>query len=61
MLVDPDNPFFDRLWVRIACVAAPLGWAAVEYAHGAQLWAAGFGLAGLYLAYALFWQRGRKG
>ncbi|MDT1063963.1 hypothetical protein RM190_19030 [Paracoccus sp. CPCC 101403] len=59
MLVDPNNPFFDRLWVRLLCVLGPLAWAGVEYINGAQLWAAGFAAAGLYLAYALFWQRGR--
>ncbi|WP_134679079.1 hypothetical protein [Paracoccus ravus] len=59
MLVDPNNPFFDRLWVRLLCVVAPLGWAAMEFSQGAHLWAAAFGAAGLYLAYALFWQRGR--
>jgi len=59
MLVDPNNPFFNPLWVRLICVIAPLAWAGVEMANGATLWAAGFGAAGLYLAYALFWQRGR--
>ena len=59
MLIDPNNPFFDRLWIRLLCVGAPLIWAGVEYANGAPLWSAGFAAAGLYLAYALFWQRGR--
>ncbi|MTH77000.1 hypothetical protein [Paracoccus aestuariivivens] len=59
MLVDPNNPFFDRLWVRLLCVISPLAWAGVEYANDQGMWAAAFSAAGLYLAYALFWVRGR--
>ncbi len=59
MLVDPNNPFFKPLWVRLLCVAAPLAWAAVELANGSAFWAILFGAAGLYLGYALFYQRGR--
>lgn len=59
MLIDPNNPFFNALWVRLLCVIAPLAWAAVEFSGGAMIWAGGFAAAGLYLAYALFVQRGR--
>jgi hypothetical protein len=59
MLVDPNNPFFDRLWVRLLCVLAPLGWAAVEFSNAENFWGGCFAAAGLYLAYALFWVRGR--
>lgn len=57
MLIDPNNPFFDRLWVRLLCVLAPLGWAIVEFANDQLFWSLGFAAAGLYLAYALFWMR----
>ena len=58
MLIDPNNPFFDRLWVRLICVAAPLAWAGVELWNRQFFWGAGFAAAGLYLAFALFVQRG---
>lgn len=59
MLVDPKHPFFDALWVRILCTAAPFAWSLVEISAGSYLWAAGFVGAGLYLVYALFWLRNR--
>ncbi|MFT4012526.1 MAG: hypothetical protein QM682_03800 [Paracoccus sp. (in: a-proteobacteria)] len=59
MLVDPNAPFFNALWVRILCVLAPLAWAVVEITSGALFWAIIFAAAGLYLGYALFVQRGR--
>lgn len=57
MLIDPQNPFFRPLWVRILCVALPLAWAGVELSNGATFWAVLFAAAGVYLAYALFIQR----
>ena len=39
MLVDPNNPFFDALWVRLLCVILPLAWAGVELYSGAHVWA----------------------
>ncbi|WP_409455658.1 hypothetical protein [Paracoccus sp. (in: a-proteobacteria)] len=56
-MIDPENPFFNRLWVRLLCVVLPLIWAVVEYSNGAVGWAALFAAAGLYLLYALFWLR----
>lgn len=61
MLVDPDNPFFRPLWVRLLCVLLPLAWAGVEYRNGATFWAALFGAGALYLFVALFVMRGRGG
>ncbi len=58
MLIDPNHPFFTRLWVRILCVVLPLLWAGVEFSNGAMGWALLFGAAGIYLLYALFWLRG---
>lgn len=61
MLVDPDHPFFKRLWVRILCVVFPLVWAGVELSNDSPGWAALFGASGLYLLYSLFLsRRGRK-
>ncbi len=53
-LFDFDHPFFRPLWLRIAVVAACLGWAAVEMAGGAPGWAILFGAVGLYAGYRLF-------
>ncbi|SDD20856.1 hypothetical protein SAMN05421538_101106 [Paracoccus isoporae] len=49
MLVDPNNPFFRKLWVRILCVVLPLAWAGVEFANGAVAWGMVFAAAGAYL------------
>lgn len=54
MLVDPQHPFFRRLWVRVLSVLLPLIWAGVELSSGNTLWAVLFGAAGAYLGYALF-------
>jgi hypothetical protein len=51
---DLDHPFFRPLWIRIATVAACLGWAALEIAAGAMVWAALFGGIGLYAAWRFF-------
>ncbi|MDP5305846.1 hypothetical protein [Paracoccus spongiarum] len=57
MLIDPNAPFFRRLWVRVLCVVLPLLWAGVEVSTGNPFWAVLFGAAGLYLAYELFIRR----
>ena len=58
MLVDPNAPFFRRLWVRVLCVVLPLAWAGVELMNGSPVWAMLFGAAGIYLGVALFvWRR----
>ena len=54
MLVDPQHPFFRRLWVRVLSVLLPLLWAGVEASTGAIFWAILFGAAGVYLFVALF-------
>lgn len=53
MLVDPNHPFFLKLWVRILCVALPFGWAMFEMANGNLFWAIVFGAAGAVLFHAL--------
>lgn len=54
MLIDPQNPFFRPLWVRLLCVLAPLLWAGVEASNGAIFWAILFAAAGIYLLVMLF-------
>ncbi len=54
MLIDPQNPFFRPLWVRILCVILPLGWAGVEFFNGATFWGTLFLAGGVYLFLALF-------
>lgn len=57
MLIDPQNPFFRPLWIRVLCVLLPLLWAGVEFRNAAPFWGVLFAAAGLYLFYALFIQR----
>ncbi|RJL07789.1 hypothetical protein [Paracoccus siganidrum] len=58
MLVDPNAPFFRRLWVRVLCVVLPLIWAGVELYNDSPFWAVLFGGAGIYLFLALFvWRK----
>ncbi|RJL07122.1 hypothetical protein D3P06_01330 [Paracoccus aestuarii] len=56
-LVDPNAPFFRRLWVRVLCVVLPMIWAGVELWTGNPAWAMIFAAAGAYLAVALFSRR----
>ena len=46
MIIDPNHPFFRPLWVRILCVAFPLGWSIFEFANGNLFWAILFAVAG---------------
>ncbi|TKW67564.1 MAG: hypothetical protein DI616_04375 [Paracoccus denitrificans] len=54
MLVDPNHPFFRKLWVRILCVVFPFGWAIMEMMNGQIFWAILFAAAGAVLVHALF-------
>lgn len=54
MLVDPQHPFFRRLWVRILCVILPLMWAVVEFRNDAIFWGGLFAASGIYLFVMLF-------
>ncbi|MDF0600473.1 hypothetical protein P1J78_07005 [Psychromarinibacter sp. C21-152] len=51
---DLDHPFFRPLWIRVAVVAACLGWAGVELSAGAPGWAILFGALGAYSAWRFF-------
>ncbi len=56
--LDPDDPFFGKLWVRLATVLVPLGWAVVEFAWlGSPMWGVIFLAAGAYAAWELFVRR----
>lgn len=46
------HPIFRPFWRRAAVTLLCLGWAAVEFANGATVWALLFAAAGAYL----FWQ-----
>lgn len=52
-LIDPANPFYRPLWVRVLIVAVCLGWALVEVANGAIVWAMFFAALGAYATWAL--------
>ncbi|WBU55921.1 hypothetical protein [Paracoccus sediminicola] len=53
MLIDPNHPFFRKLWVRVACVVLPLGWAVFELSQSNIFWAILFGGAAAALFHAL--------
>ncbi len=55
--LDPNDPFFDRAWVRWVTVLLPLGWAGVEFWQGAPLWGMIFLAAGLFAGWQLFFNR----
>ena len=49
-----SHPAFRPLWVRVLMVGVCLGWAVVEFLYSSPLWAAIFGVAGLYLFWGFF-------
>jgi len=53
-LIDPSHPFFRPAWRRAILVAAPFGWAAVEWSYGNVVWAYLSAAIGGYLAWHLF-------
>lgn len=57
--LDRNHPMFQRLWVRVATVALPFGWAALEFWNGSPGWAMIFGALGGYAVYELFLTRGK--
>jgi hypothetical protein len=52
-MLDPGHPFFAARWRRWAVVGVSFGWAGVEAARGADIWALGFAAAGAYALWAL--------
>jgi len=56
--LDPDDPFFGKLWVRVLTVALPLAWAVVEFAVLQDpLWGILFLAAAIYAGWQLFFKR----
>ncbi len=56
--LDPDDPFFGKMWVRVATVALPLVWALVEFAVLQDpLWGFVFLAAASYAAWVLFFNK----
>ena len=53
-LIDPQDPFYRPIWLRIVITAACLGWAVVELTSGTVFWAILFGAAGAYCAWQFF-------
>jgi hypothetical protein len=56
-LLDPNDPFFARPWVRWTTVLVPLGWGLMELATGAPGWAMLFLAAGGYAGWVLILRR----
>ena len=50
--LDVRHPMFRPLWARLLAVGLPAAWAAFEAVRGEWLWAAVFGVAAGYLAWA---------
>ena len=53
-LFEVAHPIFRPLWRRVLVTALCLGWALVELANGAVIWAAVFGACGAYLFVQFF-------
>ncbi len=52
-ILDPNDPFFQSIWVRWLTVLLPLAWAGFEVWFGNPGWAMLFGAAGAYAAWVL--------
>ncbi len=56
--LDPDDPFFGKMWVRVLTVALPLVWSVVEFAVLQDpMWGVLFLAAGTYAGWQLFVKR----
>jgi hypothetical protein len=57
-LLDPDDPFFGKTWVRVVTVAAPFVWSLVEFLRlDSPGWGIVFLAASVYAAWILFFNR----
>ena len=57
-LLDPDDPFFAKTWVRVVTVAGPLAWSVVEFVVMQNpMWGVIFLAAGAYAGWVLFLNR----
>lgn len=55
--LDPNHPMFNKLWVRVVCVALPLAWSVFEFLLGEPLWGGLFAALGAYAGYQLFFAK----
>ena len=60
-LLDPDDPFFRPLWIRLATTLVPLLWGLFEFATGAAFWGVLFVAVGLWCGYVLFIKKNEGG
>jgi hypothetical protein len=51
--IDPAHPMYRPLWVRLLIVGFSFGWALVELANGAAVWASLFAGIGAYAGWVL--------
>jgi len=56
-LLDPDDPFFSKPWVRWATTLLPLGWGVAEFVLGNPGWGIMFLAAGGYAGWKLVLNR----
>ena len=60
--LDPDDPFFGKLWVRLLTAGFPLVWAVVEFTYLKDpMWGMIFLAAGVYAAWTLFFNKKSDG
>ncbi len=55
-LLDRNDPFFRRAWVRWITAILPLLWGLVEFWHHEPFWGVLFVAAGAYAAYELLFR-----
>lgn len=56
--LDPDHPFFAKLWVRVATVAAPIAWGLFEvFWIGSAVWGGLFIAVGVYAGWIFYGAR----
>ncbi|MGI2031406.1 DUF3329 domain-containing protein [Rhizobium panacihumi] len=60
-MIDPNHPFYDALWRRVAIVAFCFGWVVIELFVGNLMWAGIVGAIGVFAAYKLFFERKKSG
>lgn len=53
-LLDRNDPFFKKTYVRAITVGWPLAWGGVEFYNGSPGWAVVFAAIGAYAAWVLF-------
>ncbi len=59
-MIDLDHPFYKPLWARLLIVGACGIWAGFEFYSGAAFWGVIVSAVGIYAAYKLFYEFGRR-